>query len=362
MNFNDPNPADGNDNFGTESFRTKLIQCHCPTFYYQFTIFTPTHNRAHTLHRVYDSLVAQTYSDFEWLVIDDGSTDETRSTITAWQAITPFPIRYLYQPPQGKHVAYNRAAQEAEGEFLVCLDSDDSCLPYALERMKVRWDALSVKARSRYSGIDCHCMDEAGNMIGTAYPRDGFMSNYPEMRYRYQIAGEKWGFQRTVVMRQYPFPEWETVKLPYLPESMVWSPMTVAYPAYYVNECWRIYHQETSSSEISTQTSTQTIVPPQPTGAGQVTRRNLAIQYPLASLLMNQTILNVDIRQFYAAPLTFLKAGMNYNRALRHVRDQLSFEQWCEVRSSVSTWLGRFLCLVTQPISYFMYRRDLQQR
>jgi glycosyltransferase involved in cell wall biosynthesis len=352
MNSNCPNPSDGNDLFGTELFRTKLIQAHSPTFYYQFTVFTPTHNRAHTLHRVYDSLIAQTCSDFEWLVIDDGSTDETRSQITAWQAIAPFPIRYIYQPAQGKHVAYNRAAQEAEGEFLVCLDSDDSCLPYALERMKVRWDALSVYARSRYSGIDCHCMDETGNRIGTAYPRDGFTSNYPEMRYRYQMTGEKWGFQRTVVMRQYPFPEWENSRLPYLPESIVWSPMTVDYPAYYVNECWRVYHQEPEAKAIVSQ----------PSGAGQVTRRNLATQYPLASLLMNQTMLNVDIRQIRFSALTFLKAGMNYNRALWHVHNQLSFEQWREIQASVNTWIGKLLCWVMQPISYLMYRRDLTQR
>ena len=58
-----------------------------PPFFYQFAVFTPTYNRSHTLHRVYESLVAQTYSDFEWLVIDDGSADDTRSCIEAWQTI-----------------------------------------------------------------------------------------------------------------------------------------------------------------------------------------------------------------------------------------------------------------------------------
>ena len=70
-----------------------------------FTVFTPTYNRAHTLHRVYDSLCAQTLRDFEWLVIDDGSTDGTADLIANWAKSADFPIRYFKQEHSGRHGA-----------------------------------------------------------------------------------------------------------------------------------------------------------------------------------------------------------------------------------------------------------------
>ena len=335
------------------------------SFSHRFTVFTPTYNRSHTLHRVYESLVAQTYSDFEWLVIDDGSTDDTRSRIETWQTIAPFPIRYIYQNPQGKHAAYNRAALESKGEFLVCLDSDDSCLPYALERMKIRWDEIPVHDRSRYSGIDCHCMDDQdGHQIGTNYPSDGFTSNYPEMRHRYQVTGEKWGFQRTVVMRKYPFPIFADLRISHIPESVVWSPMTMHYPVLYVNECWRIYQQEIPSDSRQLdnhQTDRLHSVSAQPPieGSGQLTKQKLTVTNPVGSLLLNQTLLNVDIQYFKSSPLTFFKAAINYNRSRWHVRDRISSATRVQIRSQLSTSLGQLMCGLMLPISYWLYRRDL---
>ena len=331
-----------------------------PPFSYQFTVFTPTYNRSHTLHRVYESLVAQTYSDFEWLVIDDGSTDDTRSRIEVWQTISPFSIRYIYQDPQGKHAAYNRVALESKGEFLICLDSDDSCLPYALERMKARWDEIPVRDQSRYSGIDCHCMDDReGHRIGTDYPSDGFTSNYPEMRHRYQVTGEKWGFQRTAVMRQYPFPVFADLRMSHIPESVVWSPMTVRYPVLYVNECWRVYQQEPHPEKIQADQLHSSAVQPPVEGSGQLTKQKLTVTNPVGSLLLNQTLLNVDIQYFKSSPLTFIKAAINYNRARWHVRDRISSATRVQLRSHLSTGLGQLMCGLMLPISYWLYRRDL---
>jgi glycosyltransferase involved in cell wall biosynthesis len=84
-----------------------------------FTVFTPTYNRAHTIHRVYDSLCAQTLRDFEWLVIDDGSTDNTAELVAKWAEVAKFPIRYFKQKNLGKHFAHNRALVEATGYFSI---------------------------------------------------------------------------------------------------------------------------------------------------------------------------------------------------------------------------------------------------
>ena len=89
------------------------------------TIFTPTFNRAQYLNKIYNSLLSQVSNDFEWLVVDDGSKDETREIIKAFIDENKINIRYCYQPNQGKHVAFNKGIELAEGEFFICVDSDD---------------------------------------------------------------------------------------------------------------------------------------------------------------------------------------------------------------------------------------------
>ena len=83
-----------------------------------FTVLTPTYNRAHTLARVYDSLCAQIFQDFEWVVVDDGSTDNTRELVEHWCQTAVFPINYVWQPNQHKKTAFNRGVREARGELV----------------------------------------------------------------------------------------------------------------------------------------------------------------------------------------------------------------------------------------------------
>lgn len=89
------------------------------------TVFTPTYNRAHTLGRTYESLLRQTDQDFEWLVIDDGSTDNTRRLVQGWIAEDKIPIRYIHKENGGLYTGYNTAYANIETELCVCIDSDD---------------------------------------------------------------------------------------------------------------------------------------------------------------------------------------------------------------------------------------------
>jgi Glycosyl transferase family 2 len=318
---------------------------------YRFTIFTPTYNRSTTLHRAYESLCAQTYRNFEWLIVDDGSTDHTRNLVEQWQQEASFPIRYLYQDNQGKHVAYNIAALKANGELLVCLDSDDGCVATALERFNVCWESLSLEERSQYSGIDCHCMNQEGQKIGTDYPiapgTPGLIANYSKMRLEHQVEGEKWGFQRTAVMREFLFPTLTEFHMNHIPEAIAWIPMTQKYPVLYVNEWLRIYYQDHHTE--------------------QLTKSNILMTNPLGVWMVNQTALKWEMKYFTRSPLHFVKLAANYGRSNFHLQHRYAKNP--VFKRAKQQELARYqlpivspgglLSLICTPIAYLLYCRDL---
>lgn len=114
------------------------------------TIFTPTYNRAHTLRRLYESLCSQICKDFEWLVIDDGSTDTTRDLIASFIAENKIPIRYIHKENGGLHTGYNMAYATITTELNVCIDSDDYMPDNAVEIILQTW---KERGSCRYSGI-----------------------------------------------------------------------------------------------------------------------------------------------------------------------------------------------------------------
>ena len=114
------------------------------------TVFTPTYNRAHTLGRTYRSLCEQTSHDFEWLVVDDGSTDGTRSLVEGFIAEGRIPVRYIYKENGGLYTGYNTAYANITTEPCVCVDSDDFMPPDAIEIIADTWRR---RGSDRYAGI-----------------------------------------------------------------------------------------------------------------------------------------------------------------------------------------------------------------
>jgi glycosyltransferase involved in cell wall biosynthesis len=207
---------------------------------YLFTVFTPSYNRARTLPRVYESLQRQTCRNFEWLIVDDGSTDGTRALITQWQAESNFPIRYIFQENQGKPAAFNHGVREARGELFLTLDSDDECVPEALDRFKYHWDTIPSAEKDKFSAVTALCRDQNGNLVGDKFPRDVLDSDTIEVTFKYGVGGEKWGFQRTDVLKQFPFPSVPNAK--FISESIVWFALSRKYKTRFINEPLRIYH------------------------------------------------------------------------------------------------------------------------
>ncbi|TKB69499.1 MAG: glycosyltransferase family 2 protein [Nitrospira sp.] len=211
-----------------------------------FTVFTPTYNRGHTLKRVYESLKNQTCKNFEWLIIDDGSTDNTRGQVDEWCRQGQVTIRYEFQPNQGKHSAHNYALDLARGKFFLPLDSDDSCVPQALERFKCHWDTIPTEVRSEFSGVCALCVDQHGRLVGDRFPHDVFDSNSLEVTFRFRIKGEKWGFHRTDILKHFRFPAMANAS--FIPESFVWFAIARHYKERYVNEALRIYWSQPSDA------------------------------------------------------------------------------------------------------------------
>ena len=206
---------------------------------YTFTVFTPSYNRAQTLSRVYNSLRIQTFRDFEWLVVDR-SDDGTRQLIEKWQAESDFPIRYIFQEKQSLHAAFNCGVQEARGELFLGLDSDDDCVPEALERFKFHWDSIPESKKDKFSAVTGLCKDQNGNLVGDKFPSDVLDSDSIEIRFKYVVRGEKWGFNRTDVLRQFPFPTVPNAKC--IPEQVVWFALSRKFKTRFVNEALRIYY------------------------------------------------------------------------------------------------------------------------
>jgi glycosyltransferase involved in cell wall biosynthesis len=237
--------------------------------------------------------VRQTYRDFEWIVVDDGSTDDTRRLIAQWEREADFPIRYVHQQNAGKSAACNSAVALARGELFLTLDSDDGCVPTALERLLHHWLSIEEADRDGFSAVTALCMNESGHIVGTPFPRDPTDSNSIEIRYRYRVTGEKWGFQRTAVMRRFPFP---TVQGPggTVPEGVVWHAIARSYQTRYVNEPLRIYHvQDTDWSSYS---------------------RSRSVLSPAKARLVYQSSLNSASRYVAYAPLALLRDAAHYSR------------------------------------------------
>lgn len=164
------------------------------------TVFTPTYNRAHTLPRTYKSLCAQTCKDFEWLIIDDGSTDNTAEIVNQWINEADFRIRYIYQCNQGMHGAHNTAYRNITTELNTCIDSDD-CMPIdAVENIVSFWNKNHNNKYAGFIGLD---QREDGSIIGTPFPNNMHETTLMNF-YAKGGTGDKKLIYRTDVIKKYP--------------------------------------------------------------------------------------------------------------------------------------------------------------
>jgi glycosyltransferase involved in cell wall biosynthesis len=265
---------------------------------YAFTVFTPTFNRAHTLPRVWDSLRRQTFKDFEWIVVDDGSSDNTRDLVSTFSQRSEFPVTYLWQQCGHKKAACNFAVREARGILFLTIDSDDECVPTALERFWWHWNNIAVSRRDHFSAVTALCAYPDGRLVGDRFLcKEWLDSDSIEMVHRWKVSGEKWGFQRTDVMRRFPFPESING---FVPEGVVWTQISLHYKTRFVNEVLRIYHQ---SSDGLTRSSR----PRKETALGTAYWMSSVFRYEAQFLCYN--------------PKWFVRCAINFTRFHLHCGD-----------------------------------------
>ena len=196
------------------------------------TILTPTFNRAHLLPRLFESLTHQTDFDFEWLVIDDGSTDGTSDLFAGKTFLSaPFPIRYYRQENGGKHRALNAGVKQAKGDFIFIADSDDWLLPQSVAIVGLHTSAIADD--NTFAGVAGLDVFDDERIVGTGLPQDIIDCNAMDIRYRYHIDGDLKEVFKTTVLQEFPFPEIQDEK--FCPEQLVWFRIAQKYKLRYFN-------------------------------------------------------------------------------------------------------------------------------
>lgn len=292
---------------------------------YTFTVFTATYNRKEKIKNVYASLKSQTFKDFEWVVVDDGSKDNTEELFETWVEESPFPITYIKKENGGKHTAFNRGVQQAKGELFLNFDSDDTCVPEALQVFYEAWNSIDEK--EAYSGVSANCMKKDGRIVGTPFPEDVFDSNSTDIRMIHKVKGDKWGFQRVDILLAHPFPEPEGLKL--VPEGIIWRKIGQQYKTRYINKNLRIYVQSEDSYTVQSPS-----------------------KYAAPRILAIKDLFNTSLKKYFKHdPGKFIKSAIQYVRSSLHAKNKsfLSFENFS----------SKMLVVAAFPAGLLLYLMDL---
>ena len=201
-----------------------------------FTVVTLLRNQAPLLETVWTSLGRQTLVEFEWLIVDDGSSDAADAAVARLAAGSPFPIRYVRQPWRGRHVAWNRAVHLARGEFCVCLDPGEICAPTALARILACWNAIPEEVRPLFSGVTVLSLDPDGFPAGPPFPPEASIES------PFALAGRprwtrRWTALRAEVAKRFLYPVIPNER--YIDERILWNRIAAAYRTFCVNAALR---------------------------------------------------------------------------------------------------------------------------
>lgn len=206
---------------------------------YLITVFTPTYNRAHIISKLYNSLLKQTYTNFEWLIVDDGSSDDTESLIQSFISENKIEIIYIKQENGGKHRAINRGVDAARGELFFIVDSDDFLPVDSLQCIS----NYKRKLNANLAGLAGRKCFFDGKLIGNPFPSYELISDTLERKYILGIRGDLAEVFKTNILKQFKFPDIKDET--FCAEGLVWNRISRSYKLLFIDKllCYCEYLQ-----------------------------------------------------------------------------------------------------------------------
>lgn len=294
------------------------------------TVFTPAYNRSHTLPRVYKSLLKQTNQDFEWIIVDDGSKDETAELVNRWKEEKKLNICFLQQANKGKFRTLVDTIGRAKGEWFLIADSDDEFVSNTIDVFLDTYYRIPHIIQNQLAGISCLVKDSVTNeVVGDLFPiaegKEYLISDVNEMSFKYGIRGEKWGILKTAVLKEFVGKLPDLAESRYIGENILWIPIASKYKTAFINIPLRIYFQGTSDTLSS---------------------RNIAGRYPLGAWITERTILPYTFRYIFYQPKSIIRSAIKLNYA--------AIAAGKSIAKTITgfQFLLKLLVLVTKPLAY----------
>lgn len=194
----------------------------------QITVFTPTYNRAYILERVYKSLIIQTNKEFEWIIVDDGSTDNTKKIVDSWIKENKIDISYYYQENQGKQIAHNLGVIKSKCDLFVCLDSDDYFTNDCIEKILSTYNSI----HDEITGIICK-KGFINKKVNGSFPNIKYVT-LMDLNYKYNYRYDTLLIYKTKLLKEHLFPKIDGEK--FIPEPYVYDQIDMLGKMYLLDE------------------------------------------------------------------------------------------------------------------------------
>jgi glycosyltransferase involved in cell wall biosynthesis len=292
------------------------------------TVLTPTYNRARLLPDLFNSLCVQSCTDFEWIVVDDGSSDDTEQYCAQIQnrLNNKFIVRYFKKLNGGKHTAINLGVKKAQGELIFIVDSDDTLPKDAIDKVLKAYSSLPKS--DDYCGVAGNISHKNGMMIGNGFAQEYIDANGLDITYQLHHQGDMAEVFKREILLQYPFPEIPNER--FCPEQVVWLRIAQRYKMRFFNEV--IYYRDYLDGGL-----THNII-------------KIRMKSPCASMLCYSEL------NRYSIPIHYkIKSAINFWR-FRYCMTPLHRSEVMRAGLSIPklAWYWGLLA----PIGYFMHLRD----
>ena len=298
---------------------------------YEFTIFTACYNSEKFLERLHQSLYAQTFKNFEWLIIEDCSVDSTKEILKSFKQNSDLNISLICNS-KNKMISYNcnLAVQKAKGKFFIFLGHDDELVPNALKIFHDTWNKIPISQQNSLAGMMSNCQNSRGELIGNHQLKADLIANYFYAYYSLGLKEEQCLCYLTKIIQEHNFPTFDR----YIPELVTLLNISDHYDTYFLNENLRIYHTDHSSLTNSLKSSEPK-------------------KYSLGMRYLQLTNLNNRLNKMIKHPIYLTKSLVNFVRFSLH--SDISFlTSVIELRNP----LIRVILFLVFPLSLLLFLLD----